>query len=100
MNLAGQTSVRVDGHWATQAQCLQGMAEFALPDMIVRESEMAAYLPALAMQAGHAAPPEPEPVATRAPFSLAQVYDDRIEALARDAYARDYLVFGFDDWGA
>ncbi|MGR3493734.1 nodulation protein NodH [Citreimonas sp.] len=98
-NLAGQTAIRVDGHWATQAQCLQGMAEFALPDMIVREAEMPAYLPALAMQTGHAAPPDPEAVATCAPFSLAQIYDDRIEALARDAYARDYITFGFDDWG-
>ncbi|SDY67926.1 nodulation protein NodH [Citreimonas salinaria] len=98
-NLAGQTAIRVDGHWASQAQCLQGMSEFALPDMIVRETEMSTYLPALAMQVGHAAPPEPEAAANRAPFSLAQIYDDRIEALTRDAYARDYITFGFEDWG-
>ena len=36
-NLAGQTAVRVDGHWATQAQCIQGMSEFTLPDMIEAE---------------------------------------------------------------
>ncbi|EPX82336.1 nodulation protein NodH [Salipiger mucosus] len=98
-NLAGQTAVRVDGHWASQAQCLQGMAEFTLPDMIVREDEMAAYLPALAMQVGHGAPPDPVPVPTAAPFSLAEIYDAEIEALAREAYARDYIMFGFDDWG-
>ncbi|ETA53703.1 sulfotransferase family 2 domain-containing protein [Ponticoccus alexandrii] len=97
-NLSGQTAVRVDGHWASQAQCIQGMADYTLPDMVVREDEMAMYLPALAMQAGHEAPPDPQPVSTRAPFALAQIYDDRIEALAREAYQRDYDMFGFDDW--
>ncbi|KUF10661.1 hypothetical protein [Pseudoponticoccus marisrubri] len=97
-NLSGQTAVRVDGHWATQAQCLQGMSEFTLPDMVVREDEMALYLPALAMQVGHPTPPDPEPVPISAPFALAEIYDDRIEALAREAYARDYIMFGFDDW--
>ena len=72
--------------------------DYTLPDMVVREDEMAMYLPALAMQAGHDAPPDPQPVATRAPFALAQIYDDQIEALAREAYQRDYDMFGFDDW--
>jgi LPS sulfotransferase NodH len=98
-NLSGQTAVRVDGHWASQAQCLQGMADYTLPDMVVREAEMALYLPALAMQVGHAGPPDPQPLPTRAPFALAQIYDDRIEALGREAYQRDYDMFGFDDWG-
>ena len=51
--------MRIDGHWASQAQVIQGMSELTLPDMIVREDEMASYLPALAMQVGHEAPPEP-----------------------------------------
>lgn len=98
-NLSGQTAVRVDGHWATQSQCLQGMAEFTLPDMIVRESEVETYLPALAIQVGHENPPDPQPTPTSAPFSLAEIYDDQIESLARDAYQRDYVMFGFNDWG-
>ena len=98
-NLAGQTGVRVDGHWATQAQCLQGMAEYTLPDMIVREDEMAVYLPALAQQVGHPAPGDPAAVPAPAPFALSEVYDDEIEALAREAYPRDYIMFGFADWG-
>ncbi len=97
-NLLGQTAVRVDGHWATQAQCIQGMSEFTLPDMIIREDEMALYLPALAMQVGHPAPPEPVANPNSAPFALAQIYDDQIEALAREAYMRDYIMFGFDNW--
>ncbi|MBV2359623.1 nodulation protein NodH [Thalassococcus sp. CAU 1522] len=97
-NLSNQTGVRVDGHWASQAQVLEGFAEFTLPDMIVREDEMATYLPPLAMQVGHPAPADPEPLPIAAPHALAQIYDDRIEKLARDAYGRDYLMFGFDDW--
>lgn len=98
-NLSGQTAVRVDGHWATQAQSIQGMGDFTLPDMIIRETEAADYLPALAMQVGHPAPPDPESVPNKAPFGLAQIYDEEIEALAQDAYQRDYLMFGFDTWG-
>ncbi|WP_417205618.1 nodulation protein NodH [Antarctobacter sp.] len=97
-NLNGQTALRVDGHWATQAQCLEGMAEFTLPDMIVREEEMEAYLPALALQVGHQNPPDPVAVPNSAPFSLAEIYDNQIEALGREAYQRDYVMFGFDDW--
>lgn len=97
-NLAGQTALRVDAHWATQSVCLSGMAGLALPDMIVREREMGVYLPALAMQVGHLSPPDPEAQPNRAPHALAAIYDDRIEHLARTAYARDYLTFGFDDW--
>ncbi len=97
--LAGQTAVRVDAHWASQAQVLQGMAEFVLPDAIVREDEIGAWLPALALQVGHPAPPDPEPLPLRAPFGLAMIHDDGLESLAREAYARDYVMFGFDDWG-
>ncbi|MHA6326976.1 nodulation protein NodH [Roseivivax sp. CAU 1753] len=98
-NLSGQTPIRTDGHWASQSQTLVGMAEFTFPDMVVREDEMATYLPALAMQVGHAAPPDPAPVANAAPFGLAQIYDDEIESLAQEAYPRDYTMFGFADWG-
>jgi LPS sulfotransferase NodH len=97
-NLAGQTALRVDGHWATQAQCLQGMAELTLPDMIVREEELTTYLPALALQTGHPNPPDPLSVPNKAPYSLAEIYDDQIETLGRDAYQRDYVMFGFSDW--
>lgn len=97
-NLAGQTGIRIDGHWASQSQVLEGFAEFALPDMIVREDEMSLYLPALAQQVGHAAPPDPVPVATPAPHGLAEIYDDALEHLARAAFQRDYTMFGFGDW--
>ncbi|SFQ49517.1 LPS sulfotransferase NodH [Roseivivax halotolerans] len=98
-NLSGQTPIRVDGHWASQSQTLVGMADFTFPDIVVREEEMSVFLPALAMQVGHTAPPDPVAQATDAPFGLAQIYDDTLEELAQDAYSRDYTMFGFSDWG-
>jgi hypothetical protein len=29
---------------------------------------------------------------------LADVYDDEVEQLARQAYGRDYVMFGFENW--
>ena len=97
-NLAGQTSIRVDAHWATQAAVLEGLADFAPPDMVVRESEMAGYLTALARQVGYSKAPSPANARDTAPFPLAEIYDAEIEALTRDAYLRDYMTFGFGDW--
>jgi LPS sulfotransferase NodH len=98
-NLAGQTGIRVDAHWATQAATLEGMAQVALPDRILREEEMAEQLPGLARTVGHggpAAPPAPKP---DTPFALADIYDDEMEDLAAKVYQRDYVLFGFDRWG-
>jgi len=97
-NLAGQTSIRVDAHWASQAAVIEGMTQFAAPDMILREDEMGEGLALLARQAGHAAPPAPPVAVESAPFALGDVYDPGIERLARAAYQRDYLQFGFGDW--
>ena len=97
-NLAGQTSLRIDSHWASQVEVLKGFGEVALPDMIVREDEMASYLPALAMQAGRMDPPEPSEATEDTPHALSSIYDDEIEALVQDIYQRDYLNFGFGAW--
>ena len=99
-NLRGQTSVRVDANWASQASILQGMAQFTVPDMILREDEMALQLAALAKQVGYpGAAPVPTP-APDTPFTLAEIYDNEIEDLAADIYQRDYMMFGFDRWDA
>ncbi|CUK13550.1 hypothetical protein RUE5091_03653 [Ruegeria denitrificans] len=97
-NLAGQTPVRVDGTWCSQSQALDGMASFALPDLILREGEIAATLPALARQMGHDRPPIPGRCAPDIPFTLAEIYDDKLETLAAEAYQRDYMQFGFGAW--
>ncbi|MBU2981050.1 nodulation protein NodH [Lentibacter algarum] len=97
-NVAGQTAVRSDASWGTQAGILQGMGNFALPDFVLREDELEAYLPALALQAGaqtEVSLPTPE---ADTPFTLEDIYDDEVEARVATAYQRDYLVFGFSRW--
>lgn len=97
-NLAGQTAVRVDGAWASQSAVLAGFAGFALPDMILRETRLADDLPRLAAMAGADAPAwTGDPAEDPAPV-LRRIYDAETERLARDAYARDYIEFGFADW--
>ena len=51
-NLSSQTAVRVDGAWASQLTLLQGMANFGVPDMILREGRLRGDLAALAGQLG------------------------------------------------
>ena len=99
MNLSGQTSIRVDAHWCTQSQAISNMGEFALPDMVLREDQMAEMLPILAISAGCENAPALEQ-SDQDPlfFDLADVYNDEIESAVQDAYQRDYLMFGFSSW--
>ncbi|UYV37415.1 sulfotransferase domain-containing protein [Rhodobacteraceae bacterium D3-12] len=97
-NLSGQSSIRQDAHWASQAAILHGMGNFALPDVVLREDEMAEALTGLAQKMGHDAVPQIAVSQAHGPVTLAQVYDEEIEAAAQEAYQRDYLVFGFDRW--
>ena len=98
MNLAGQTSLRIDVNWASQSSVVQGMARFALPDAILREEEINQMLPQMASQFGYdTAPSVPEPEPDR-PFALAEVYDAEIERLTKAVYQRDYMMFGFGPW--
>ncbi|EEX09082.1 conserved hypothetical protein [Ruegeria lacuscaerulensis ITI-1157] len=98
LNLAGQTPIRVDGLWGTQAQALEGIAEFAFPDLILREDEITVALPELARGFGHDNPPIPDLSAPDVPYTLEQVYDADLESLAAEAYQRDYVQFGFSEW--
>lgn len=97
MNLNGQTNLRIDPHWCSQVAALQGMAELALPDMVLREDEMEVYLPALAQQLGYDGPPDVQDAEAEGPFPLSEIYDHEIEDACRAAYARDYLMLGFSD---
>ena len=98
LNLSGQTGVRVDAHWASQAAVLQGFGQFQTPDLVLREERIAEGLAYLVLELGLAKCPELP--AVEADETLAAVYDDEIEAAARDAYQRDYINFGFRDWHA
>lgn len=97
-NLTGQTSMRIDSHWASQFEVLKGFGEVALPDMIVHEDEMASYLPALAMQVGRPDVAEPTQATEDTPYPLSEIYDDEIESIVQGIYPRDYLNFGFGPW--
>jgi len=98
-NLAGQTGIRSDAHWATQCSVMEGMGEFALPDMVIREDVMATLMPVLAKQVGYTKPPSPAKAQDDDPFPLSEIYDDDLEELARTVYQRDYMMFGFGKWG-
>ncbi|WP_338549554.1 sulfotransferase family 2 domain-containing protein [Roseovarius phycicola] len=97
-NLAGQTAIRVDAHWATQSAVLQGMAQFIIPDHIFRESEMGDELSRLAVQVGWKDAPGLVVQEDDLPFKLADIYDDKIEQRIAQIYQRDYMMFGFDAW--
>ena len=99
-NLAGQTSIRVDASWSTQAQSLSGFGDFCAPDMVLREEEVAEMLPLMAMRYGHVEPPVPVVTgeSAMAPVALADIYDETLESIVADIYQRDYLMFGFGPW--
>ncbi len=95
-NLAGQTTVRIDPSWASQAATITGMAGFALPDHIFREESLPDDLTYLCAALGLDCPQlAPE---TARSDQLAVIYDDEIEKAARAAYQRDYMIFGLDRW--
>ncbi|PJE31236.1 Sulfotransferase family protein [Pseudooceanicola marinus] len=96
-NLAQQTGLRIDPHWASQSALLEGMAQFATPDLVLREEEMAEDLPRLAARLGIDAP-QPGPAPADTPYTLAQIHDADLEARAAETYQRDYMIFGFGPW--
>lgn len=98
-NLASQTGIRVDAAWASQAEVLQGFANFVLPDLILREDRLGEDLAILAAQVGKDTMPRPAEVSDPHAARLAEIYDDEIELATRAVYQRDYMTFGYDAWG-
>lgn len=98
MNLSGQTSIRVDPSWASQLTLLQGMAQFAVPDMVLREDRLGDDLVHLAATLDVKNPPLTGDAAHGWQPRLQSIYDASLEQAARDAYARDYAAFSFGDW--
>lgn len=92
-NLNGQTSLAVSPLWASQSALLQGLGQFALPDMIAREDRLAQDLAFLAPQAqAFVAPPRPS--------LLDAIVTPGLQKAAREAYPRDFMQFGFGDYQA
>ncbi len=98
-NLSGQTNIRIDPHWASQASVLQGISDFAPPDLILREEELTARLPDLASMVGVTSVVAPQDAGPNDAMPLPDIYDKEIEDLAQKAYQRDYLLFGFGAYG-
>ncbi len=96
-NLNGQTSIRVDGAWASQSEVLRGMGKFMQPAHILTEAQLDAGLGFLAAQVGRVAPPLGEDT-DPSPVPLGEIYDPEVEAAVRAAYQRDYMMFGFGAW--
>ena len=99
-NLANQTSLPVNALWATQSAQLQGIAQFALPDMLLREERLTADLAYLARSAGIEAPEFGQADSDTAPIKLADFWTPDLEAAARETYTRDMMQFGFGPWKA
>lgn len=97
-NLQGQTALRIDASWCSQQAVLQGYAQVAVPDVVLRWDQLAEGLHQLAQSIGRStAPTLPAPHAD-APFTLSEIYDEEIEALCAQVYSRDYTAFGFGPW--
>ncbi|MFB2532109.1 nodulation protein NodH [Paracoccus sp. p3-h83] len=93
-NLAGQTPVRVDPAWASQAEVIQGFGQFAPPDLVLPEADLPRLLAALFPDApAYAAAADDDVV------PLAAIRDAELDQAARAAWPRDYLLFGFADGG-
>ena len=98
LNLAGQTSLRIDAAWASQTAILQGIGEVAQPHHLLREEEMATALPDLARAVGVQDAPEPRAEGLPGAVPLSRIHDGKIEKAAIDIYRRDYLTLGFPRW--
>lgn len=98
INLSGQTSIRVDPSWASQLNLLQGMAQFAVPDLVLREDRLPDDFRNLARQMGINDSPALGDTAHRWQARLDAIYDQSLEDAVRNAYARDYTSFGFENW--
>ncbi len=95
-NLAAQTSIRIDGQWEAQHKLL-GSVQSAQPiARIVKAGTLEEFASEIVGGAGYKVPKAP----VQKPFALADIYNKRLENLARAAYAKDYRLFGFAEWCA
>jgi hypothetical protein len=97
LSVAGQTGSKVDPHWASQTAVIQGFAGFQGPDLVLREDRLAEGLAFLCADLGLPAPATFTPD-TAAAESLAAIWTPEMEGAAEEAYARDYMGFGFGRW--
>ncbi len=99
-NLQGQTRARVDQSWASQNAIMQGYAHLVIPDVVIRKESLALELMIIEKKLNLQPVPLPDIDDEAQCFSLAEIYSPKIERAARATYARDYQMFGFDNWSA
>ncbi len=98
-NLGGQTSLRVDYSWASQAAFLSAIAEFGVPDRVVRENSMAEELGQIVGAVGLIdAPQLSGGFSLPSAFSLESIRTPQIDSACATAYRRDFILFGFESW--
>lgn len=97
-NLQGQTRARVDQSWASQNSILQGYCRLVFPDVIIRYESLAQELERIETDMGLSHVPVAL-VDEDQCFTLADIYAEDMEAISRDVYARDYVMYGFENWG-
>jgi len=95
-NLNNQTEIRIDPAWATQQRIVQGFANFALPDVVLREDGLQDQLALIAAHVGAQAPALPAPPSL--PVALDNIHGSDLEDAARAAYPGDYMTFGYGRW--
>lgn len=97
-HMGGQTNLGMGPSLASQLAHLQGITQFAPPDMILREERLPEDLTLLLWQIGRDDAPEIASVTDPNAALLAQIADNELQALAQEAYQRDFMAFGFGDW--
>lgn len=96
LSVAGQMGQKVSPYWASQTAILQGFAGFQGPDLVIREDRLTEGLSYLAAEIGvKVAPVLQDHGAAEA---LEAVWTPALEDAAQEAYARDYMGFGFGRW--
>lgn len=99
-NLAGQTSIRIDGLWATQLSFLAGFNSAVPIAMIAKEGRLDPSFRYIETLLDIPEPKLGKPIQPDHMFSLNEIYTRQTENLARKAYSVDYTRFGFDDYQA
>jgi hypothetical protein len=94
--VAGQSSIRPDPAWASQAALVGGLSAWP-PDLVLREERLGEELAALAARVGLRRSPALGPTDPHE-ARLRAIHGPELDALARAAVAKDYVAWGFRDW--
>lgn len=96
-NLANQTKIRIDASWASQVATIDAYSNFSPVHLLLKEDDLERELAYIANRVGASAIPPQLDVSLSAEFL--RIYDAEVESAVRNVYRRDYMAFGFGDWG-